>query len=71
MYLNSWDCWNDWRRTGFPTLTAAVDAVDSRGIPLRLGYPPAESSLNTANYNSAVTNMGGKDDNYGKMWWLK
>ena len=71
MYLNSWESWNDWRRTGFPTLTPATDAVDSRGIPLRLGYPPAESSLNGDNYKAAVTNMGGTDDNYGKMWWLK
>lgn len=71
MYLNSWETWSDWRRTGFPTLTAAVDAVDSRGIPYRLGYPPAEATLNGDNYKAAVTNMGGTDDNYGKMWWAK
>jgi hypothetical protein len=71
MYLNSWETWSDWRRTGFPVLTAATDAIDSRGIPLRLGYPPAESTLNGDNYKSAVANMGGTDDNYGKMWWLK
>lgn len=71
MYLNSWETWSDWRRTGFPMLTAATDAVDSRGIPLRLGYPPAEATLNGDNYKAAVTNMGGTDDNYGKMWWLK
>ncbi|WP_197428249.1 SusD/RagB family nutrient-binding outer membrane lipoprotein [Phnomibacter ginsenosidimutans] len=71
MYLNSWETWSDWRRTGFPTLTAATDAVDSRGIPYRLGYPPAESTLNGDNYKAAVTNMGGTDDNYGKMWWAK
>ncbi len=71
MYLNSWESWNDWRRTGFPVLTAAVDAIDARGIPLRLGYPANEVSLNKENYEAAVTAMGGKDDNYGKMWWLK
>jgi Starch-binding associating with outer membrane len=71
MYLNSWETWNDWRRTGFPTLIPAVDAIDARGIPLRVGYPPTESSLNGTNYNAAVTNLGGKDDNYGKMWWVK
>lgn len=70
-YLNSWETWNDWRRTGFPVLTAAVDAVDSRGIPLRIAYPANESSLNGVNYKAAVTNMGGTDDNYAKMWWLK
>ncbi|MCC6761943.1 MAG: SusD/RagB family nutrient-binding outer membrane lipoprotein [Chitinophagaceae bacterium] len=71
LYLNSWESWNDWRRTGFPVLTPAVDAVDSRGIPLRLGYPPTESALNGDNYKVAVTAIGGTDDNYGKMWWLK
>lgn len=71
MYLNSWETWNDFRRTGFPALTPAVDAIDPRGIPLRLGYPTTESTLNGANYNAAVTNMGGTDDNYAKMWWLK
>lgn len=70
-YLNSWEAWNDWRRTGFPKLTAAVDAVDARGIPLRIGYPTTESSLNKANYDKAVGDLGGKDDNYAKMWWLK
>jgi hypothetical protein len=71
-YLNhSWEAWNDWRRTGFPILTPAVDGIDARGIPLRLGYPSTESALNKENYNAAVTSLGGKDDNYGKMWWLK
>ncbi|MDF2192252.1 SusD/RagB family nutrient-binding outer membrane lipoprotein [Paraflavitalea sp. CAU 1676] len=70
-YLNSWEAWNDWRRTGFPKLTAAQDAVDPRGIPLRIGYPTTESSLNKTNYDKAVTDLGGKDDNYAKMWWVK
>jgi hypothetical protein len=48
-----------------------VDAVDARGIPFRLGYPANESTLNNANYTAAVANMGGTDDNYGKMWWAK
>lgn len=70
-YLNSWEVWNDWRRTGFPKLTAATDATDARGIPLRIGYPSTESALNGTNYKQAVTDLGGKDDNYAKMWWLK
>lgn len=70
-YLNhSWEAWNDWRRTGFPVLTAAADAVDSRGIPQRLGYPSTEKSLNGANYTAAVARQGA-DDNYTKVWWAK
>jgi hypothetical protein len=70
-YLSSWEVWCDWRRTGFPVLTAAVDRVDSRGIPFRLGYAPTEASLNPINYKAAVAILGGTDDNYGKMWWAK
>lgn len=66
----SWEAWNDWRRTGFPVLVAAVDAVDSRGIPLRIGYPSTEATLNGANYTAAVALLG-TDDNYAKMWWVK
>lgn len=70
MYLNSWESWNDWRRTGFPVLTPAQDAIDPRGIPKRIGYPTNEVSLNGENYNAAVAAMGGADDNYTKMWWM-
>ena len=70
MYLNSWESWNDWRRTGFPVLTPAQDGVDPKGIPLRLGYPANESALNGTNYAAAVAALGGTDNNYGKMWWI-
>lgn len=70
-YLASYEAWKDWRRTGFPVLTPAVDAVDSRGIPMRLGYSPTEASLNPVNYAAAVTALGGKDENYGLMWLVK
>ena len=70
MYLNSWESWNDWRRTGFPVLTPALDGVDPKGIPLRLGYPTNESALNGTNYTAAVAALGGTDNNYGKMWWI-
>lgn len=70
-YLNSWEAWNDWRRTGFPKLSAAQDAVDPRGIPYRVSYPSNESALNGENYKKAVADLGGTDDNYAKIWWLK
>lgn len=70
-YLKGWEAWNDWRRTDFPTLVAAVDAVDARGIPLRQGYPTNEATLNGTNYQAAVTAMGGSDNNYVKLWWDK
>jgi hypothetical protein len=71
LYLNGYESWADWRRTGFPTLVAAVDAIDPRGIPTRQGYPTQESSINGVNYKDAVQRLGGTDDNYGKIWWDK
>lgn len=70
MYLNSWESWNDWRRTGFPVLVAAQDAVDARGIPNRIAYSTTEASLNGENYNASVARQGA-DDNYTKLWWAK
>jgi hypothetical protein len=71
LYLNGYESWVDWRRTGFPVLVPAVDAIDPRGIPTRQGYPTQENSINGVNYKAAVQRLGGTDDNYGKIWWDK
>ncbi|MDQ7947467.1 MAG: SusD/RagB family nutrient-binding outer membrane lipoprotein [Pedobacter sp.] len=70
LYLNGFESWTDWRRTGFPTLTPAAAAVQAGGIPLRHRYPSTENTVNKANYQAAVTALGG-DTNYTKIWWLK
>lgn len=70
-YLNSWESWSDWRRTGYPTLTPALNAVVTGGIPMRLGYGTTEATLNATNYKAAVAKLGGTDDLYGKMWLFK
>ena len=67
-YLNGYAAWNDWRRTGFPVLAPAPDAVDDRGIPVRQGYPVAEQTQNKDSYSAAVAAQG-TDDNYTKIWW--
>lgn len=67
-YLNGYEAWADWRRTGFPVLTPAGSSVDARGIPRRQGYPSNEGAINGSNYSAVVTAQG-VDDNYTKMWW--
>lgn len=67
-YLNGYAAWNDWRRTGYPVLAAAPDAADSRGIPVRQGYPVSEQTQNKESYTAAVAAQGA-DDNYTKIWW--
>ncbi|HEU5290124.1 MAG TPA: SusD/RagB family nutrient-binding outer membrane lipoprotein, partial [Cyclobacteriaceae bacterium] len=68
-YLNGYEAWADWRRTGFPVLTPAPDGTIS-SIPVRQGYPTPEKSLNKTNYDAAVTKLG-VDNLTSKIWWNK
>lgn len=62
--------WSLYRRTGFPTLVPAQDALNgSNGIPSRYVYPVAEPNLNPNGFNTAVSAMGGTDSQDAKMWW--
>lgn len=57
---NGYEAWAEWRRTGFPVLTAAPDAAPVSGgkIPRRQAYPTTERDLNTENYNKVVERQG-------------
>lgn len=66
-YLNGYEAWVDWRRTGFPVLTPAEDGTIP-SIPRRQGYPVPEKSLNKVNYTDAVERLG-TDDLLSRMWW--
>tara|TARA_R110001583_G_scaffold34847_5_gene116619 strand:+ start:5199 stop:6659 length:1461 start_codon:yes stop_codon:yes gene_type:complete len=62
------ESWNEWRRTGYPALDPAAEA-DLNEIPSRYNYPTLESSLNTANYNAAVSAQGA-DNLTTPVWWM-
>ena len=76
---NSWEAWNDYRRTGMPTLdpfampeTGYViqkGAMDWKGSLRRIIYPANEKIVNEANYNEAVKRMDGGDKTTTRMWW--
>jgi len=68
-YLNGYEAWADWRRTGFPALTPAPDGTIP-SIPVRQGYPTPEKSLNKTNYDAAVVKLG-TDNLTSKVWWHK
>lgn len=70
LYLNGYEAWTDWRRTGFPVLAPAPNAAQSGGIPLRQRYPTTENTVNKVNYQAAVALLGG-DTNFTKMWIIK
>ena len=65
-FLNWWDAWNDWKRTGYPTLeehTSDDNNISGGKIPRRLMYPDGEVAANP-NFNQASSN------NYtSRVWW--
>jgi hypothetical protein len=67
---NGYEAYASWRRTGYPVLTPVnYPGNASNGtIPRRLIYPAEESGLDAANYQAAVSRMGG-DLFTVKVWW--
>ncbi|RYF85488.1 MAG: SusD/RagB family nutrient-binding outer membrane lipoprotein, partial [Chitinophagaceae bacterium] len=72
LFLHGYEAWAEWRRTGYPLLTAAPGANGNR-IPRREGYPLIEASNNTVNYNAAIAALpyDGADDLNARVWWDK
>lgn len=83
LFLNGWEAYAEYRRTGFPQLKKYdltlngiiiedIDTVDvpRNYIPGRLPYPDDEEDLNGANYQDAVDNQGG-DFYKQQLWWSK
>ncbi len=61
-----------YRRTGVPTFTTGPGTGNGGRIALRFQYPQAERNANTANYQAALANQyGGNDDINGVMYLLK
>ena len=60
--------WFEQRRTGFPVLPNNGGLLNDGKMPQRLLYPPNPKILNTANYQTAVQQMGGDNINI-KSWW--
>lgn len=72
LFLHGYEGWAEWRRTGFPALTAAPGANGDR-IPRREAYPTQERANNTTNYTAAVASFpyAGTDDLNARVWWDK
>ncbi len=63
------EAWTEWRRTGIPALTPAIEGAITE-IPSRYQYPPTEQALNGTNYGAAVAAQGA-DLLTTKIWWMK
>lgn len=69
LYLNGYEGWAEWRRTGFPALAPAPAALNNSGeIPRRQAYPLSESLNNSANYEAAIARQG-PDILDTRVWW--
>lgn len=68
LYSQGVESWNEWRRTGYPALTPAIDGAINE-IPSRYNYPTTESSVNKANYDAAVAAQGA-DLLTTPIWWM-
>jgi hypothetical protein len=71
LYMNGYEAWAEWRRTGFPALTPAPDN-GNLPIPRRQAYPIKEQNINGDNYRVAISSqpgLNGKDDLNGRVWW--
>lgn len=75
-FLNGPEAFANFRRSGFPALTAnpygqpANPDVPNGTFIRRLGYPTSEQSVNTTNYNAAVARQGA-DKMSTRIWWDK
>ncbi len=72
LFLQGYEGWAEWRRTGYPALVPAIDPLNESGqIPVRQGYPTSENDLNKANYDAGVALLGGADNLDTPLWWDK
>lgn len=69
-FLNFYETYANWRRTGYPELTPVNYPGNETGgtIPRRLRYPSSEASGNPEAYGEAV-NRQGPDQYTTRMWW--
>ncbi|MBX2842655.1 MAG: SusD/RagB family nutrient-binding outer membrane lipoprotein, partial [Flammeovirgaceae bacterium] len=68
LYMTGLEAYSEFRRTGYPELSPAPDAIEGREIPRRMGFPQAEKDLNAENVAAAISRMGG-DELSTKVWW--
>jgi hypothetical protein len=56
------EAWGDYKRTALPALVPGPANVTSGIVPTRFLYPLTEQSLNSTNYKSAVSRIGGDNN---------
>ena len=76
LYNQGFEAWTQWRRLDYPTLSIpskCYSAAINNGVstvPKRFTYPSTEAGTNSANLNSASSDIGG-DYLYTQLFWDK
>jgi len=69
-FLNGPEAFANYRRTGFPALDPNPYPGKEVAFIFRLTYPNSEQSVNTTNFNAAISRQG-PDKLDTKVWWNK
>lgn len=69
-FLDWYEAWANWRRSGFPTLVPVNYTGNPTGgqIPRRMLYPASEASANGTNLQAAIARQGANTF-MTKTWW--
>lgn len=69
-FLDWYETWANWRRSGFPVLTPVNYPGNATGgeIPRRMLYPASEAAANAANYSAALGRQG-TNSFLTRVWW--
>ena len=67
-FINGYEAWVEYRRTGFPALKTVGASLNNNQFPVRMPYPTDEQALNSSNYNVAANNTDGNSVNF-PVWW--
>lgn len=69
LYMNDYQQWDEYRRTGLPRLPVTQSMLNNGVMPSRLLYPSNQAISNPQNYRNELSKMGGTDDMNYKAWW--
>ncbi len=70
-FLNEYEAWANYRRTGFPVLNPTTYPISQSpgAVPRRMQYSTVDKQVNPDNYNIAVKGLTGGDKITSRMWW--
>lgn len=71
LYMNDYQQWFEYRRTGYPVLPKTDEMLHNGVMPTRLPYHDKLSVFNPEHYKEAVSKLDEGDTPQSKVWWEK